>query len=118
MARIFSGIQPSGELHIGNYLGAVKNWVALQSTAESYFCIVDYHAIVVPYAPSQLRERREQFIFNGVFQMRWKSLLSDKVSEFARQPRMIEINIAEQIYARDEPRHAGGQHHHKHGRQI
>src|ERR1035437_2114367 len=67
---------------------------------------------------SQLRERREQFIFNGVFQMRWKSLLSDKVSEFARQPRMIEINIAEQIYARDEPRHAGGQHHHKHGRQI
>src|ERR1035437_9954262 len=57
---------------------------------------------------SQLRERREQFIFNGVFQMRWKSLLSDKVSEFARQPRMIEINIAEQIYARDEPRHAGG----------
>ena len=43
MARIFSGIQPSGELHIGNYLGAVKNWVALQHTAESIFCIVDYH---------------------------------------------------------------------------
>lgn len=58
MARIFSGIQPSGELHIGNYLGAVKNWVALQGTAESFFCIVDYHAIVVAYEPALLRQRR------------------------------------------------------------
>jgi tryptophanyl-tRNA synthetase len=60
MPRIFSGIQPSGELHIGNYLGAVKNWVALQETAESIFCIVDYHAITVPYEPAQLRQRRRQ----------------------------------------------------------
>ena len=60
MARIFSGIQPSGELHIGNYLGAVKNWVALQHTAESIFCVVDYHAITQPYAPSQLRARRHE----------------------------------------------------------
>ena len=52
MARIFSGIQPSGELHIGNYLGAVKNWVALQHTAESIFCIVDYHAIIAAYEPA------------------------------------------------------------------
>jgi tryptophanyl-tRNA synthetase len=58
MARIFSGIQPSGELHIGNYLGAVKNWVALQHTAESIFCIVDYHAIIGAYEPDQLRQRR------------------------------------------------------------
>jgi len=60
MARIFSGIQPSGELHIGNYLGAVKNWVALQHTAESIFCIVDYHAIITAYEPSQLRVRRRE----------------------------------------------------------
>jgi tryptophanyl-tRNA synthetase len=60
MARIFSGIQPSGELHIGNYLGAVKNWVALQHTAESIFCIVDYHAIIAAYEPGQLRERRRE----------------------------------------------------------
>jgi tryptophanyl-tRNA synthetase len=60
MARIFSGIQPSGELHIGNYLGAVKNWVALQWEAESIFCIVDYHAITVPYEPSLLRVRRRE----------------------------------------------------------
>src|SRR3954467_9135092 len=60
MARIFSGIQPSGELHIGNYLGAVKNWVALQREAESLFCIVDYHAITVPFAPALLRARRRE----------------------------------------------------------
>lgn len=60
MARIFSGIQPSGELHIGNYLGAVKNWVALQHAHESYFCIVNYHAITIPYAPADLRRRTRE----------------------------------------------------------
>jgi tryptophanyl-tRNA synthetase len=60
MARIFSGIQPSGELHIGNYLGAVKNWVTLQHTAESIFCIVDYHAIITAYEPAKLLERRRE----------------------------------------------------------
>ncbi|MFL5477464.1 MAG: tryptophan--tRNA ligase [Gemmatimonadaceae bacterium] len=57
MSRIFSGIQPSGALHIGNYLGAVKNWVELQHTYESFFCIVDYHAITVPYEAADLRKR-------------------------------------------------------------
>jgi len=56
-SRIFSGIQPSGELHIGNYLGAVKNWVTLQTEYESFFCIVDYHAITVQYEPEDLRRR-------------------------------------------------------------
>ncbi|HEY1951495.1 MAG TPA: tryptophan--tRNA ligase [Gemmatimonadaceae bacterium] len=57
MSRIFSGIQPSGALHIGNYLGAVKNWVELQHKYESIFCIVDYHAITLPYEPADLRSR-------------------------------------------------------------
>ena len=57
MPRIFSGIQPSGELHIGNYLGAVKNWVQLQHSYECIFCIVDYHAITVAYEPEDLRRR-------------------------------------------------------------
>src|SRR3954465_415445 len=57
MSRIFSGIQPSGALHIGNYLGAVKNWVDLQHKYESYFCIVDYHAITLPYEAADLRAR-------------------------------------------------------------
>jgi tryptophanyl-tRNA synthetase len=60
MARIFSGIQPSGELHVGNYLGAVKNWVALQGTADTIYCIVDYHAIIAPFDPAQLRVRRRE----------------------------------------------------------
>ena len=59
-SRIFSGIQPSGELHIGNYLGAVKNWVGLQFEFESFFCIVDYHAITVPYEPDDLRRRTHE----------------------------------------------------------
>src|SRR4051812_30617087 len=57
MSRIFSGIQPSGSLHIGNYLGAVKNWVDLQNKYESLFCVVDYHAITLPYRPADLRVR-------------------------------------------------------------
>ena len=57
MSRIFSGIQPSGALHIGNYLGAVKNWAELQHKYESFFCIVDYHAITIPYEPADLRAR-------------------------------------------------------------
>jgi tryptophanyl-tRNA synthetase len=57
MSRIFSGIQPSGSLHIGNYLGAVKNWVDLQNKYESFFCVVDYHAITLPYRPADLRAR-------------------------------------------------------------
>ena len=60
MARVFSGIQPSGELHIGNYLGAVKNWVQLQSRYECVFCIVDYHAITGPYEPDDLRRRTRE----------------------------------------------------------
>jgi len=60
MSRIFSGIQPTGELHIGNYLGAVKNWVKLQHEHDSIFCIVDYHAITIPYDPDELPQRRDE----------------------------------------------------------
>lgn len=52
--RVFSGIQPTGLVHIGNYLGAIKTWVELQHDYESLFCIVDYHAITVPYGPGTL----------------------------------------------------------------
>lgn len=60
MSRIFSGIQPSGELHLGNYLGAVKNWVALQDQYEAFFCVVNYHAITLPYAAADLRRRTRE----------------------------------------------------------
>ncbi len=55
MTRIFSGVQPTGNLHIGNYFGAIKQWVARQHEADALFCIVDYHAITVPQAPEALR---------------------------------------------------------------
>ena len=64
MSRIFSGIQPSGELHIGNYLGAVKNWVKLQHEHETIICIVDYHAIIGQYEPDVLRARRSEMAFS------------------------------------------------------
>ena len=60
MSTILSGIQPSGELHIGNYLGAVKNWVALQNTYECIYFIADYHAITGTYEPADLRRRTRQ----------------------------------------------------------
>jgi tryptophanyl-tRNA synthetase len=55
MNRIFSGIQPTGNLHLGNYLGAVRNWVALQHDYECIFCIVDLHALTQPQDPDELR---------------------------------------------------------------
>jgi tryptophanyl-tRNA synthetase len=57
MSRVFSGIQPSGELHVGNYLGAVRNWVAMQDQHECIFCIVDLHAITQPYEADALADR-------------------------------------------------------------
>ena len=60
MGRIFSGIQPSGELHLGKYLGAVKNWVKLQHEHECFICIVDYHAITQPYEADMLEARTMQ----------------------------------------------------------
>jgi tryptophanyl-tRNA synthetase len=55
--RIFSGAQPTGNLHIGNYLGALKNWVALQHEYESFFCIVNLHALTIPQDPKLLLEK-------------------------------------------------------------
>jgi len=55
--RIFSGVQPTGNLHIGNYLGAIKNWVPLQHEYESFFCIVNLHAITLPQDPAVLRQK-------------------------------------------------------------
>lgn len=54
---IFSGIQPSGDLTLGNYLGAIKNWVKLQEEYDCYFCVVDLHAITIRQTPADLRKR-------------------------------------------------------------
>lgn len=57
MKTVFSGIQPSGELHLGNYLGAVRNWVALQEQYRTIICVVDYHAITQDYPIKEMRKR-------------------------------------------------------------
>jgi tryptophanyl-tRNA synthetase len=57
MARVFSGIQPTGELHLGNYLGAVRRWVAEQHDDDALYCIVDLHALTVPQDPAELRAK-------------------------------------------------------------
>jgi tryptophanyl-tRNA synthetase len=55
--RVFSGMQPTGNLHIGNYLGALKNWVRIQNDYECIFCIVDLHAVTVYQEPAELRAK-------------------------------------------------------------
>jgi tryptophanyl-tRNA synthetase len=52
--RVFSGIQPTGEVHLGNYLGALRNWVADQDAFDCTFCVVDLHALTVPQDPAEL----------------------------------------------------------------
>jgi len=58
--RIFSGAQPTGNVHLGNYLGALRNWVALQYEYESYFCIVNLHAITIAQEPTLLAEKTRE----------------------------------------------------------
>jgi tryptophanyl-tRNA synthetase len=60
--RVFSGIQPSGNLHIGNYLGSIRNWVEDQDKYDSIFCVVDQHAITVDYDPEALRQNTRQLV--------------------------------------------------------
>lgn len=54
--RVLSGVQPTGNLHLGNYLGAIRNWVEIQSQYENFFCVVDLHAITVPHNPATLAQ--------------------------------------------------------------
>ncbi|HZH34701.1 MAG TPA: tryptophan--tRNA ligase, partial [Pyrinomonadaceae bacterium] len=85
--RIFSGAQPTGNLHIGNYLGALKNWVALQDEYESFFCIVNLHAVTVPQNPQVLRERTINlariYLASGVSPEKSTIFIQSDVSEHA-----------------------------------
>ncbi len=64
--RIFSGIQPSGDLHIGNYLGAIKNWVSLTEKYDCIYCVVDYHAITIKYDIKLIQQRIWNAIFDNI----------------------------------------------------
>ena len=61
---VLSGIQPTGELHIGNYFGAIRNWVRLQESHRCYFTVVDLHAMTMPFEPARLRLQTEQMVFD------------------------------------------------------
>ena len=61
---VFSGIQPTGELHIGNYLGAIANWVKLQDDYECTYCVVDLHAMTMPYEAATLRRNIENMLID------------------------------------------------------
>jgi tryptophanyl-tRNA synthetase len=64
MKTVFSGIQPTGELHLGNYLGAVRNWVALQDQYRCIFCVVDYHALTQDYEAKEMARRVSDMVID------------------------------------------------------
>ena len=68
--RVFSGVQPTGNLHLGNYLGAIKRFVAMQDVYDCIYCVVDMHAITMPQNPKelaqQIREVTAAFIAAGI----------------------------------------------------
>lgn len=64
MKRVLSAIQPTGDIHYGNYFGAVQNWVRLQQEYECVYGVVDYHAMTMPYNPKKLRENTWELIYN------------------------------------------------------
>lgn len=66
MKTVFSGIQPTGELHLGNYLGAVRNWVALQDEYRCIFCVVDYHALTQEYDAKEMSRRVSDMVIDLV----------------------------------------------------
>ena len=61
---VLSCIQPTGDMHFGNYFGAVKNWVNLQETYDCLYGVVDYHAMTMPYNPKKLKENTWELIYN------------------------------------------------------
>ena len=85
--RIFSGVAPSGNLHVGNYLGALKNWVNLQNEYDSIFCVVDMHAITMPRNPEELRKKTIEvakiYLAAGIDQEKCTLFIQSHVSEHA-----------------------------------
>ena len=86
--RVLSGIQPTADsFHLGNYLGALRQWVALQDTHDAFYCVVDLHAITVPYDPQTLRRRTKvaaaQLIASGLDPERCILFVQSQVQEHA-----------------------------------
>lgn len=98
MARVFSGIQPSGDLHLGNYLGALVNWVALQEEHDAIYCIVDLHALTVPQEPGVVRANTMQLaqllVAIGVDPARSILFAQGSVAEHNQLGWLLECNVS------------------------
>jgi len=85
--RIFSGVAPSGTIHIGNYLGALKNWAKLQDEHDSIFCVVDMHAITLPRDPEELKRKTldvaKIYLATGIDPEKCSLFIQSHVSEHA-----------------------------------
>ena len=86
--RVFSGVQPTGNLHLGNYLGAIKRFVTLQATRPCLYCVVDLHAMTLPHEPAQLarttREVTAAFLACGI-DPKLNAVFNQKSSRRARR---------------------------------
>ena len=92
-SRVFSGVQPTGNIHIGNYLGALKNWVKIQYDYESIFCIVDLHAITLYQEPAELRSKIAElaalFIAAGIDPKHSSVVVQSSIAEHAELAWML-----------------------------
>ena len=92
--RTFSGIQPTGNLHLGNYLGALRNWVETQSEYDNIFCIVDLHAITLPIDPKELHQSIRQlaaiYLASGLDRRYCKLFIQSHVHEHAETSWILE----------------------------
>jgi tryptophanyl-tRNA synthetase len=94
MARVLSGIQPSGDLHLGNYLGAIRNWVVDQDVHDAFFCVVDLHALTLDIDPGELRARTYDAALDllaaGLDPERCTLFVQSHVSEHAQMAWLLE----------------------------
>jgi tryptophanyl-tRNA synthetase len=85
--RVLSGVQPTGSLHLGNWLGAIRNWVDLQDSHDTFFCVVDLHAITVPHEPAllaqQTRSTAALYLACGIDPLRSTVFVQSQVAEHA-----------------------------------
>jgi tryptophanyl-tRNA synthetase len=98
MSRVLSGLQPSGDLHLGNYLGAVRNWVADQDGHDAFYCIVDLHALTLDIAPAELRTRTYETALDllaaGLDPDRCTLFVQSHVAEHARLAWLLECTAS------------------------
>jgi tryptophanyl-tRNA synthetase len=98
MTRVFSGIQPTGDLHLGNYLGAVRNWVEIQDESDAIFCVVDLHALTLPKGKGEVRDgslRLSQLLLaSGLDPDRCILFLQSHVREHTECAWLMECNVS------------------------